>query len=229
MKAIILAAGQGTRLRPLTDHIPKAMVEYRGLPILWHVVNALKLSGIDDICVVTGYCCDSITVEHQVQLIYNERYSCTNMVDSLLLAMTDCQEDILVSYSDIIYNSDLVRKLLRDDHLIAITADSNWEWLWEKRFEDPLSDAETFNYNSDNILTEIGNKPSSLDQIKGQYMGLFKIKKEALPIFKSYAENGFSSMTKLLSEIKDNIPISIVWTHGGWLEVDQLTDLDIVI
>ena len=55
MKAIILAAGQGARLRPLTDDRPKCMVEYQGKPLIEHVVHALRENGVTDIVAVRGY------------------------------------------------------------------------------------------------------------------------------------------------------------------------------
>ncbi|HUM89384.1 MAG TPA: sugar phosphate nucleotidyltransferase, partial [Prolixibacteraceae bacterium] len=51
MKAIVFAAGLGTRLRPLTDNCPKALVELNGKPLLWHAINTLKKAGIDDVVV----------------------------------------------------------------------------------------------------------------------------------------------------------------------------------
>ncbi|MBK1652709.1 sugar phosphate nucleotidyltransferase [Halorhodospira halochloris] len=55
MRAIILAAGQGTRLRPLTDDRPKCMVELEGKPLLEHQLEVLRGAGIEDIHVVGGY------------------------------------------------------------------------------------------------------------------------------------------------------------------------------
>jgi choline kinase len=57
---------------------------------------------------------------------------------------------------------------------LAVTYDSNWLALWEKRFGDPLLDAETFRIKPDETLSEIGNKPRSVDEIDGQYMGLLR-------------------------------------------------------
>ncbi|MDA1277657.1 MAG: nucleotidyltransferase family protein [Verrucomicrobia bacterium] len=60
MKAVILAAGKGTRMRELTSEVPKPMLKVNGTPILEHIVAGLVQAGIDQICLITGYCADSI-------------------------------------------------------------------------------------------------------------------------------------------------------------------------
>ena len=55
MKILILAAGQGKRLRPLTNDIPKCMVKYKNKPIIDYIINSAKNFGINDIAVVSGY------------------------------------------------------------------------------------------------------------------------------------------------------------------------------
>ena len=60
MKGVILAAGKGVRLRPLTNGIPKALVEAGGKPLIEHVIDKLSLAGITDICVVVGHLADKI-------------------------------------------------------------------------------------------------------------------------------------------------------------------------
>lgn len=54
-KAVILAAGKGTRMKELTDEIPKPMLEVRGKPILLHIVEGLKAAGVTDFCIIVGY------------------------------------------------------------------------------------------------------------------------------------------------------------------------------
>src|SRR5690606_31607320 len=80
----------------------------------------------------------------------------------------------LISYSDIFYTSEIINNLLQSSADIAITYDKNFADLWSKRFVNPLSDLESFKINENNFLLEIGNKPNSLQEIQGQFMGLLK-------------------------------------------------------
>ena len=84
-------------------------------------------------------------------------------------------EPTIISYSDIFYESSAVTSLINCSAPLAITYDPNWLSIWEDRFKDPLSDAETFLINSSNQVLEIGNKPDTVDEVQGQYMGLLRI------------------------------------------------------
>src|SRR2546429_5169036 len=82
MKAIILAAGQGTRLLPLTEHRPKCMVEIAGKPLLYWQLEVLRNCGVTNIGLVTGYKAQSIDALG-VHVFRNADYMSTNMVASL--------------------------------------------------------------------------------------------------------------------------------------------------
>ena len=76
----------------------------------------------------------------------------------------------ITSYSDIVYSVDTITKLINFSDIV-ITYDPNW--LWQMRFNNPLSDAENFRLDGDRLI-EIGLKASSIEEIEGQYMGLLK-------------------------------------------------------
>ncbi len=60
MKAVILAAGKGTRMRELTQALPKPMLKVQGQPILEHIVRGIRTAGIREFCIITGYCAETI-------------------------------------------------------------------------------------------------------------------------------------------------------------------------
>jgi UDP-N-acetylglucosamine diphosphorylase / glucose-1-phosphate thymidylyltransferase / UDP-N-acetylgalactosamine diphosphorylase / glucosamine-1-phosphate N-acetyltransferase / galactosamine-1-phosphate N-acetyltransferase len=60
MKAVILAAGKGIRMMPLTENIPKVLVEVNGKPFLYHIIKSLQKAGYDDFCLIVGYKKDKI-------------------------------------------------------------------------------------------------------------------------------------------------------------------------
>ena len=110
MKVVILAAGQGTRLRPLTDDRPKCMVAVNGRSILDRQLDTMHACGIkdSDITIVAGYRGDVLQkkfADTDVEIIINEEFETTNMVCSLMCArrLMETQEDILISYGAVSY------------------------------------------------------------------------------------------------------------------------------
>ncbi|MDR1561008.1 MAG: phosphocholine cytidylyltransferase family protein, partial [Holosporaceae bacterium] len=178
MKAVILAAGQGTRLRPLTNDRPKCMVEFHGKPIIDYVVETMRYLKIQNINVVTGYQ-HHVLEKHllkyeNISLYHNENYSSTNMLYSLWRAKPEFNDDVIISYSDIIYSKDILQKLINSPFDISIIIDKNWLELWSLRMDDPLQDAESLILDENENILEIGKKVHSYDKIQGQYIGLIK-------------------------------------------------------
>lgn len=239
MKAIILAAGQGSRLMPLTSDRPKCMVKVFGKPMIDYQLQALRGGGVDQITVVSGYKHDVLRTYLQgrvEQLVWNEKYQTTNMVISLLegleaIRKSSFRGDLILSYSDIIYPSELCRQLIQTDGEIVVAADLEWEKLWRMRMEDPLSDAETFRMDSEGKITEIGKKPKTLEEVQAQYIGLLKIRSHKIEILyqilrKLEARANQLYMTDLIQMLIDqNWEIKASLFEGGWLEVDSIEDL----
>src|ERR1017187_6755080 len=130
MRAIILAAGRGSRMKSLTDERPKCLVELRGKPLLAWQLGALREAGVDEIAIVTGYKRELLAGRGLVEF-YNPRWAETNMVSSLALAESWLLADTcIVSYADIFYYSSAVRLLIDCTAPLAITYDSNWLVSW---------------------------------------------------------------------------------------------------
>ena len=107
MKAIILAAGQGTRLRPLTNDRPKCMVKFNDKPIINYIIETMHSVGISNIHIVTGYKSEILKAhlanEKGITFHLNKEYDTTNMLYSLWCAKDELNDDVIISYSDIIY------------------------------------------------------------------------------------------------------------------------------
>lgn len=233
MRAIILAAGRGSRMKSLTEECPKCLVELHGKPLLVWQLDALRGAGIKDIAIVTGYRREMLSGRGLVEF-HNPRWADTNMVSSLACADEWLKASpCIVSYSDIFYDSSAVASLIECPARIAVTYDPGWLDLWQKRFGDPLLDAETFRMKPDGTLAEIGNKPGSIDEVQGQYMGLLRFTpdgwEEVVRI-----RNGLSPeqrdrmhMTGTLQKVIEagKVPIeAVAYTHQ-WGEVDSAEDL----
>ena len=241
MRAIILAAGQGTRLAPHTDDRPKCLVELAGKTLLSRQLAVLAMLGIDDIVLVGGYRADQLAAwPHRV--VVNADFASTNMVHSLFCAQDalDGTDDVLIAYSDIVYETRVLRALLAAPGEVVVGVNTEWRALWQVRMDDPLSDAESLVLGPDGRLLEIGRKTTDYARIQGQYMGLIKVAAaRATLLARVYddmaklpryagAAHGNMYLTDFLQQLCDlGWPVYGVRTAGGWLEVDSVEDLAI--
>ena len=117
---LILAAGEGTRLRPITIDRPKGLVSFLGKPLVSHQIEILKASGIEDIAIATGYRADDFN-SLGCKTYHNKNYSCTNMVESLFAARSyfeQASSDICISYGDIVYEQRNLQKVLETEGVV---------------------------------------------------------------------------------------------------------------
>lgn len=240
MRVIILAAGQGTRLRPLTNDRPKCMVELNGKPLIKHQLDLFERHNIKDISVITGYLQEKIDFKG-VKKYFNPKFDSTNMVSTLFRAseLFDGSDDILISYGDIVYNDKVFQSIVNANDEINVVVDKNWKEYWSARMEDPLRDAETLKIDEKGHIKELGKKPKSYNEIEGQYIGLVKIRRDIAPNIKKYYEQLDKNaiydekdyenmyMTSFLQMIADNLAsLTPVYINNGWIEIDEPSDLN---
>ena len=131
LTAVILAAGYGRRMRPLTDDNHKALLSIAGVTILGRILDGLLRIGIDDIVVVTGYreadVRDFVSTHpaaHAVRFVHNTRYDTTNNIVSLALAFgeLDFSRDVALIESDLIFDPEVLDALLMpgEDNLALV-------------------------------------------------------------------------------------------------------------
>ena len=241
MKIIILAAGQGSRLRPLTNEKPKCMVEYKSKPMIDYILDTVKECGIDDIAVINGYKKDVLEnylKDENITFFTNKTFDKTNMVSTLFNAKEFMNDDIIISYSDIIYKKEILEELINSKDDFSVVVDKKWRELWSLRMENPLDDAETLKVKNGNIV-ELGKKPTNYSEIEGQYIGLIKISKDTinrviefydnLDRDKMYDGTDFDNiyMTSFIQMIIDDLlDVKPMFIEGGWLEIDSVDDLN---
>lgn len=233
MKAILLAAGRGSRMRQLTDARPKCLVELQGRPLLEWQLESLRLAGVSEIAIVTGYRRELLARYGLVEF-HNPRWAQTNMFSSLA-----CAEDWLLSgpcvvgYTDIFYQPQVIRELMASQAPLAISYDPHWRKLWEKRFADPLTDAETFRIDAAGNLSEIGQRPGAIEEIQGQYMGLLRFAPEGwsellrIRAALSEAQRDGMHMTGALQRVVEagRLKVATIAYRGNWGEIDSEQDL----
>ena len=118
MKAVILAAGRGTRLGSLTKTSPKCLLSIEDTNILSIQVKLFLKNNIKEIYVVTGFCEEKIKSENIIK-INNIKYKDTNMVYSLMQVMPDIiNDDVIISYGDIIFTNSVLRSLLENKDIM---------------------------------------------------------------------------------------------------------------
>lgn len=230
-RAIILAAGRGSRMRDATADRPKCLVPLAGRPLLEWQRASFNRAGIATVAAVGGYRADRLADEIDVPFV-NPDWQTTNMVRSLTYAGAWLGErDTLISYSDIAFRPSAVERLAAAPGDISITYDRQWAALWRGRFEAPLEDAETFRVE-DGQVVEIGARPDSMDEVEGQFMGLLKFTAAGWRTIRAHldrlgqAATDRLDMTGLLRRlIADGHRVGGVPVDGGWVEVDSESDL----
>jgi choline kinase len=233
VRAVILAAGRGSRMGHLGGDRPKCLVELEGQPLIARQIAALRRGGVDEIGVVRGYRAEAIDFPG-LAYFANERWAETNMVMSLAAAAPWLRSGpVIVSYADIFYRGDLVRGLAAAPGQLVIAYDRAWRSLWTRRFADPLADAETFRMNAAGQLLEIGGKTTRIEEIEGQYMGLFKFTPPAWSVVQAVlgtldaAIRDRLDVTGLLRRLLagNELPIDTFGTDGQWGEIDNPEDV----
>ena len=233
MKGIILAAGRGSRMKAMTMDKPKCLVLLNGKSLLARQIGAFRKAGITEIAIVTGYRRELLE-QYSDKEFHNPYWDKTNMVESLRCASEWLQESpCVVSYSDIVFEPAAITSLIGSPSDISITYDPSWLDLWGLRFEDPLTDAETFKLGAQGQLREIGGSASTTSEIDGQYMGLLKFTpvgwKHFDLVFSKLSRKARATvhMTDMLQKIIDSglMQVGAVRYKGLWSEIDSETDL----
>ncbi len=124
-QAVLLAAGKGTRLLPITRDRPKCMVEVNGKAIVDTLLDALREIAIEEIVVVTGYKSEILerylreNEDFRWTFIHNERYASTNNILSLHVAKDAIEGPFLLVESDIYLSSGILRPLANEDQILV--------------------------------------------------------------------------------------------------------------
>lgn len=243
MKAIILAAGEGTRLKKYTEELPKGMLLFDGKTLIERQIEIYRKCGIDKIIIVRGFEADKIKYEG-VTYYTNYDYKNTNMVESLMTAREEFDEDIIISYSDILFEEEMLLKMMKQEDDYSVAVDDNWKFYWEKRYGKIDFDIESLVIGNDDNIIELGLEDCSLDKIDARYIGLLKFSKKALEEIVSILKEAYfeyedkpwqqsgkvirkAYMTDLLNAIIQlQGSVKAVHFQNGWIEFDTNEDYE---
>jgi len=229
MKAIILAAGIGSRLRPITNIKPKGMVKVNGQPIIEYQIKAYLSAGIceSNIYVVAGYKIEMIEnyildMFPEINIIRNNDYEKTNNMFSLYLCLRHiANSDVVISNGDCVYADNIVNNfiLMKGGNLIASDRGS-------------YTDENMKIIVKDGVVTHI-SKQIAVSEAYGNSIDLYKIECDAveklLEIIRTIIAKDRTLWTELaldeLFEFIDFLPYDI--QGKKWMEIDNFEDLQL--
>ena len=241
MRAIIIAAGRGSRLEHHTDACPKCMVEINGRSILSFQLEAFEANGVDDLHVVRGYLSDKLTVSGATYY-ENEVWEQNNILHSLFCAEDAFAGPLLTTYSDIVYTPQVVEKLLATTHDIALVVDADWAKTYVGRDDHPVEQAELCEADGE-FVTQVG-KWVGPEATIGEFIGLAY-----------YSDEGARQLLEIWRDLRANlgddepfrhaelfrkayhadlfnktiargVKVGFVQIEGGWREIDTVQDLE---
>lgn len=126
MKAIILAAGKGSRLGTLTENIPKGMLKLFGKTLIERQIEIYQNCGIEDITIVTGYKSEIINFSG-INYVKNQDFTTTNMNESIFCASEKLSDSVIISYTDIVFEQKIIQQMLKFLGDIGIAINLNWK------------------------------------------------------------------------------------------------------
>ena len=232
MKAVILAAGMGTRLWPVTKDLPKGLIEIDGKSILERSLENLMLNGITEVIIVIGHCENLVIAKigekynnMAIRYVYNGDYPRTGSMYSFSKTKSLINEDILLLESDILYESSAIKRLIESKHKNVILVSNLL-----------LSGDDVYVVITDNLqLLNLGKNISEKDKqmAVGALVGISKFSKEFLAkVFETadedYAKNELNYHYEecVLKTSRIAHPVYVEMFEGlNWIEIDNEQDL----
>ena len=218
------------------------MLEFLGKPLIQWQIDMYRFLGIEEIFIVTGFAAEKIQFT-DVTLIYNPRYTVTNMVESFISAREYFSGPAIVSYADVLFEKRGLKGLLEQKAEIAVTVDRDWKPYWRARYGRLDFDLESLCLDVKGNILELGRPTSDPRGIDARYVGLLSFSEQGLKQFldtydsaKRMAGSGpwrhaknfeYASMTDLLQEmISRGKKVFAYPIRGGWLEFDTQQDYE---
>jgi choline kinase len=241
MDAIIIAAGSGKRISEDVKDLPKSLLTVNGKPIIAYQIQALKQVGIKNIVVITGIHDEKFGIEN-VHYIKDHYYNEHDILGSLMEAKDFLKNDVLVLYSDIIFELKILKQILDSKGDISIAIDMTWEKMYEGRTEHPKSEAENVQLNKAKKIIKIKKNIKNENNDVGEFLGIVKFSPYGSGLFvKQYEElikthvGTFQQapsvlkayLTDMIQELVDSkIDVEPVIISGKWYEIDTAQDLE---
>ena len=243
MKAIILAAGEGSRMGKLTQNIPKPLVMVNGKSIIERQLSILKQNKILDVIIVTGSHNEKFNFKNVVY-VNDLEHKKHDTLGSLITARDYMNDEIIITYADQIFDEKIMESVINFKGDIGIAVDLDWEKNYVDRDQHPKSEAENILINGNEILEIRKNISTCKENEKiGECPGLVKFSRKASKVFlDKYSELEISHQGKfhnapslekalisdMIQELIDSeINVEPIYVSGKWCEIDTPQDLEI--
>ena len=239
-KALIIAAGLGSRLKKHTENLPKCMLDFGGKTLLQRQLEAYNKNNIKDISLIRGYKKEKINYKG-IKYFENKDYKNNNILNSIFYAETIINGNIIISYSDILFDPTVVQRTMESNHDISVVVDIDWRGYYVGRKDHPISEAENVIFNSNNEVEKIGKINTGNEEVHGEFIGMIKLSDRGTKIFKQhfhrlkkiYWNKPFQRakifqkayLTDFIQELVDiGIKVHCVIIESGWKEIDTVED-----
>ncbi len=231
MHFVFLAAGKGTRIFSKIK-TNKCLIKISNKTIIERLIENIPKDNRNKIFIATGFNRKEIlneTKKFKVNYIHNSKFNSTDMVETLRLALNKINDDILFSYSDIIYDKRIITTILNKNiKKITVPIKLNWKNIWKIRNKPILEDAESL-IVKDGYILEIGKKIKNLKKVDGQFMGLLIIPKterqKVLEIINCRKFKKYQTTNLLDKLINNGIKVKALKLNYHWYEFDDYEDL----
>lgn len=184
MKAILLAAGRGTRISRMVQAVPKSTLPINGVPLIRITVEKLKKAGIDSV-VCVGYEHEKIEKALEglknIKYCHNPFYDITNSIASLWFARHELDDDMLILNADVYFTDQILELILADERENVMAIDKTRTEVGDYFFS-----------TTDNGCIIKYGKDLPLQERNCEYVGIAKIKRSFLPYFKQRMEEMIS-------------------------------------
>lgn len=241
MKAIIIAAGVGSRLGDLTKNLPKPLLDVNGKSILERQIELFHKFGIEDVVIVRGPHKEKFHFNN-VRYIEDANYLNGEQASSLMFARNEIVGDVIVSFGDIIFDELILKQLLQFDDELVLATDQDWKESYQIRTENSPKFSDFVAVKDEQIIRFFKNSEEFLGKYNiVEFIGLMKLSEIGSKKFiqkYEYLEKNHtgefhyaSSFKKakiidLLEELRlNNMEIKIQNVNGIWCEIDTIEDL----
>ena len=243
MRVIIIAAGSSTRLAKETLGISKGLLKINDKPIIQIQLDLFKKNQLSNITIITGPNKEEFNFLN-VNHVQDNEFQHHDVLGSLMVCKSIMDDEILTTYSDIIFNKKILGSMLDFKGDIGIAVDLNWEKNYVNRTQHPKSEADNVLMENNKILKIQKNiKDSKPTQNIGEFIGLMKLSKKGAKIFVEKFNHLIEShkgkfhdspslknayLTDMLQELIDSgFLVEPIIISGKWCEIDTPQDLQL--